>query len=118
MSAIRTTLTRTLAAQTRLAVPVARVLVARRTLASVTPAPIRDGPALSQTNRMFSESCGHPLTATGAEVTLRRFWKTVGIKENEQGEFDHGYRSGNPDLQGITWSRLTSESSRRLVERN
>jgi hypothetical protein len=98
MSAIRTTLRRTLAAQTRSAVPVSRVITARRTLASVTPAPIRDGPALSQTNRMFSKSYGRLLTTTGAEVTLRRFWKTVGIKQNEQGELGQRDYSGYTDL--------------------
>ncbi|WRT70815.1 uncharacterized protein IL334_007814 [Kwoniella shivajii] len=39
----------------------------------VVAATVQDGPALTQTNR--------------AEVTLRRFWKTVHIKQDESGQF-------------------------------
>ncbi|WVW80552.1 hypothetical protein I302_102537 [Kwoniella bestiolae CBS 10118] len=39
----------------------------------VARAVVQDGPALTQTNR--------------AEVTLRRFWKTVHIKQDESGQF-------------------------------
>ncbi|WWC92413.1 uncharacterized protein L201_007370 [Kwoniella dendrophila CBS 6074] len=43
------------------------------TSTKVLRATVQDGPALTQTNR--------------AEVTLRRFWKSVHIKQNESGEF-------------------------------
>ncbi|WVR08706.1 hypothetical protein IAU60_005764 [Kwoniella sp. DSM 27419] len=43
------------------------------TTSPVLRATVQDGPALTQTNR--------------AEVTLRRFWKTVHIKQEESGDF-------------------------------
>ena len=68
-----------------------------RSLASTASrwAEVRPGPALSQTNREWLPvqlSCprrlspnASKLTAQGAEATLRRFWKTVNIKEEDGG---------------------------------
>ncbi|WWD20793.1 hypothetical protein CI109_105270 [Kwoniella shandongensis] len=80
MSAIARSLLRpvSVAAETstsRFVTPARIVGGARRSYAStrVARAVVKDGPVLSQTNR--------------AEVTLRRFWKTVNIKEDESGNF-------------------------------
>ncbi|WWC72695.1 uncharacterized protein I206_106659 [Kwoniella pini CBS 10737] len=69
------------------------------TSTKVIRATVQDGPPLTHTNR--------------AEVTLRRFWKTVHIKENESGEYQ--ITLDHRALKTPGGSKLIIPTERRLI---